>query len=71
MWILDNVLQPASKYYSTVADFSYTPLFQSKRRHQHQEPVEGRKLRQPSSSMMIGQVDIQWRGGNCASPAAA
>ena len=47
-------LQPATRYYSTVADFSYTPLFQSKRR-QLQQPVEGKKLRQPSSSMMIGQ----------------
>lgn len=50
--------KPASKYYSMVADFSYNPLFQSAKKKQQlaDTAVEGRKLRQPSSSMMVGQV---------------
>lgn len=44
--------KPAPKFYSTLADFSLTKegLVEST------APVEGRRLRQPSSSMMIGQV---------------
>jgi len=45
--------KPAPKYYSTCADFNATPVGFLK---PAAEKIEGRKLRQPSSSMMIGQV---------------
>jgi len=44
--------KPAPKYYSTLADFNLTP---AGFRNSNQQP-EGRRLRQPSSSMLIGQV---------------
>jgi len=45
--------KPAPKYYSTTSDFNETPVGL---KPVSAPPLEGRKLRQPSSSMMIGQV---------------
>jgi len=45
--------KPAPKYYSTCADFNATPVGFVK---PAAEIMEGKRLRQPSSSMMIGQV---------------
>jgi len=44
--------KPAPKYYSTLADFNLTPAGFSSMN----QTSEGRRLRQPSSSMLIGQV---------------
>lgn len=45
--------KPAPKHYCSKADFSSTPIGFPK---PVSLPTEGRKLRQPSSSMMIGQI---------------
>ena len=52
--------KPAPKHYCSKADFNSTPIGFPKPVTQHSE---GRKLRQPSSSMMIGQVLFDFTQG--------
>jgi len=48
--------RPAAKFYCTLADFRLTPAMLNPADQGNKQNTEGRRLRQPSSSMMIGQV---------------
>jgi len=48
--------RPAAKFYCTLADFRLTPAMLNQADQGNKQNTEGRRLRQPSSSMMIGQV---------------
>ena len=48
--------RPSPKYCSTAEDLNSTPVFREGRLQRMSVGGDGKRLRQPSSSMMVGQV---------------
>jgi len=55
--------RPSPKFCSTAEDLNSTPVFREGRLHRLSVGGEGKKMRQPSSSMMVGQVTEVRRNG--------
>jgi len=55
--------RPSPKFCSTAEDLNSTPVFREGRLHRLSVGGEAKKLRQPSSSMMVGQVTEIRRNG--------